>query len=139
MPTEPRDTDIETLYALADDEGILVLEEFDDSESGWGRFLRLRPGASRPAWTHTLLSFNLVPPVRTGDDVFLAGLAFAARVNARTGRFAWRHVGRYETGDMDAPQRLKISADRIVVRGTAGGRPAIACFAKTNGAVMPCP
>jgi len=91
---------------MADGDGILLLLEFEDSDSGWGRLVRLQRGASRPVWVHDLQCFNLVAPVRRSHDLFLAGLAFAARLDARTGRFVWRHVGRYKSGDMDAPERL---------------------------------
>jgi hypothetical protein len=138
LPPESPDADMEMLCAIENGEGMLILLEFDDSDSGWGRIARLRRGASRPEWTHQLQSFNLVAPVRVGDDIFLAGIAFAARLNARTGRFIWRHTGRYKTGDMDVPQGLEISHGRVVVRGTAGGKQKTDCFATATGAVMAC-
>jgi hypothetical protein len=138
LPAEPVDVAFEVVYAMADGDAILALLEFEDSESGWGRIVRLQQGASRPVWIHDLPCFNLVAPVRRGRDLFMAGLTFAARLDARTGRFAWRHVGRYQTGDMDVPQRLEIDEDRVVIRGTASGKPATDCFAAATGAVMAC-
>jgi hypothetical protein len=123
---------------MAYDDGILLLLEFEDSDSGWGRILRLQRGVSRPVWIHELQCFNLVPPLRRGRDLFLAGLAFSARLDARTGRFVGRHIGRYKTGDMDGPERLEIDQDRVVVRGTAGGKPTSDCFAAATGTVMAC-
>lgn len=139
LPAEPRGTDIEVLYVVPYGDGMLLLAEFDDSDSGWGRMVRLQRGASRPVWSHQLQAFNLVAPVRIGDDVFVAGLAFAARLDARTGRFVWSHIGRYEVGDMDAPEHLEISPNRIIVRGRAGGKQKVDCFARTTGAVTACP
>ena len=138
LPAESRDAVFEVVYTMADGDGILLLLEFEDSDSGWGRLVRLQRGASRPVWVHDLQCFNLVAPVRRGRDLFLAGLAFAARLDARTGRFVWRHVGRYKSGDMDAPERLDVGRDRVVVRGTAGGKATTDCFAAATGAAIAC-
>ena len=138
LPAESRDAVFEVVYAMAEGDGIFLLLEFEDSDSGWGRIVRLQRGASRPVWVDDLQCFNSVAPVHRGRDLFLAGLAFAARLDARTGRFVWRHTGRYKTGDMDAPERLEIDHDRVVVRGTAGGKPTTDCFAAATGAVVGC-
>jgi hypothetical protein len=138
LPAESRDAVFEVVYAMVYDDGILLLLEFEDSDSGWSRIIRLQRGASRPVWIHELQCFNLVPPLRRGRDLFLAGLAFSARLDARTGRFVWRHIGRYKTGDMDGPERLEIDQDRVVVRGTAGGKPTSDCFAAATGTVIAC-
>jgi len=123
---------------MSSDDGILLLLEFEGDDGGWGRIVRLQRGALRPVWLHDLQCFNLVPPVRRGPDLFVAGLAFAARLDARTGRFAWRHIGRYKTGDMDVPEHLEIDQRRVVVRGTASGKPKTNCFATATGAVTAC-
>ena len=138
LPPESRDAVFEVVYAMAEGDGILLLLEFEDSDSGWGRIVRLHRGTSRPVWIHDLQCFNLVAPVRRGRDLFLAGLAFAARLDARTGQFVWRHIGRYKTGDMDAPERMEIDQDHVVVRGTAGGKSTTDCFAAATGTVMAC-
>jgi hypothetical protein len=138
LPAEPRDAVFEVVYAMAEGDGIFLLLEFEDSDSGWGRIVRLQRGAPRPAWIHDLQCFNLVAPVRSGHDLFLAGLAFAARLDVRTGRFAWRYIGHYKTGDMDVPERLEIYQGRLIVRGRAGGKQKTDCFATATGAVMTC-
>ena len=89
-------------------------------------------------WIARPQCFNLVAPVRRGRDLFLAGLAFAARLDARTGRVVWRHIGRYKSGDMDAPERLEIDQGRVVVRGKAGVKQKADCFATATGAVIAC-
>jgi hypothetical protein len=70
---------------------LLLVCELNDGETRGGLVTRLEQPSMRALWRRDVPAFNVGEPLRDGHDLYLAGAGFVARLDLRTGEYAWQH------------------------------------------------
>jgi hypothetical protein len=107
---------------------IILACEVSDAETGAGFVVRLEQPSMRARWKAHLPGFNVGAPLRDGEHLYLTAIGFVAKLDLKTGRFAWRHTRLHGRGGPDAFSAFgppELSGDAVLFRETrADGRPA---------------
>lgn len=82
-------------------EGDLLLAcELNNGEEAGGLFVRLEQPSMRALWRRPVTTFNLGEPLREGRHLYLTGLGFVAKLDLRTGEYAWQHEDLYDDAEL---------------------------------------
>lgn len=82
-------------------EGDLLLAcELNDGEAAGGLFVSLGQPSMRAHWRRPVTTFNLGEPLREGRHLYLTGLGFVAKLDLRTGEYAWRHEDLHDDAEV---------------------------------------
>lgn len=106
---------IDRLAAATVGDDLVFAYELTDEESMWAKLVRVRAG--RLQWRRQVGGLNLALPVARQGDVFVAALAYVARVRLRDGAFRWRrertyHGEGYESSELRFADRQLILTRR---------------------------
>ncbi len=132
---------ITALYVHVMGAELFMAYELSDDEASWGQLIRLRPGKGQPLWRVPVRGLNLAAPVQRDGDVYLAALAFVARVDGRSGRPVWRLERGYDGGGRVLSE-LDLVGDLVLVRTLDPSNRAsvrVECLAADLGVSMRCP
>jgi hypothetical protein len=81
---------LERLYFAEYQSDLLLLYEVTDGRSGWGYLLCLDQVKRQTKWLLPIEGVNIGPAVIEGNNVYLSAADFVARVDLRSGKYAWR-------------------------------------------------
>ena len=80
-------------YFLEHENDLLLIYELSDERLGWGYLVRLNQKTLKPKWALPINGFNIGPGlVDTASDVYLSAANLFARVDLKTGTYAWQQV-----------------------------------------------
>jgi hypothetical protein len=97
---------------LADD--LVLAYELTDEEANWGQIALIRVGRRHPKWHRHIGGLNLALPVIARNSVFVAALAYIARIKLVDGAFVWCLEREYAAGGYEAAT-IALSGKRLVV------------------------
>jgi hypothetical protein len=102
--------EIRRLYFSEYEGDVLLLCETDDSDNGGGgasdggggAIWRLEQPSMRARWKQRVPTPGGINTLREGASLYVAGRGFIARLDLKTGEYAWRHGG---ANDVEAEER----------------------------------
>lgn len=107
---------------------VILAGEVNDAETGAGFVVRLEQPSLRARWKAHVPGFNLGPPLRDGQHLYLTAIGFVAKLDLKTGRFVWRHsrlYGRAGEGTFNSFGPPALDGDAVLFReAPPGGGPA---------------
>ena len=103
---------IERLWYLALGQDLYLIYEDEDSESGAGTVARLMNDL-RPSWTAHVPGFNIGEGVVEDGHLYLTAIGFVAKLNLKTGRYAWAHRNLYADGHFNSFQRPDVEKSHV--------------------------
>jgi hypothetical protein len=102
LPTPSNDW-IEHLWYSKHNDGLLLMYQHGDGETGTASFTRLDERSLKAVWTASVPGFNVGPALIEGAHVHLTAIGFIGRLNLQTGKYAWKHANLYEP--LDKPKK----------------------------------
>ena len=115
---------VERVYFSEYEGNVVLVCEVRDAETGAGVAARLEQPSMRARWKAEFSAFNVGQPLRDGAHLYLTGFGFVAKLDLRTGQFAWRQrrlYGRAGEGTFNAFGPPEISGDAVLFREKADG------------------
>ena len=134
-----KESGIEHLYYLEDGDSLFFIYEMSDGESGWGNAAGFDRATLRPLWRVHIPGFNVGDALVEANFVYLTAIGFVAKLNLRTGKYAWKHEGLYERNgafnDFDLP---RLEGDKVLFRGAGyyGKEPRTIIVHKRSGKIL---
>jgi hypothetical protein len=130
LPVE--DGTIDRLAAARIDDDLALAYELTDGEGSWGKLVRLR--TKKLKWQRDIGGLNMALPIARRGDVFVAALAWIARVNLRDGSFKWRLDRTYAGGGYES-STLAFAEKQLVVTWRDGttNKVKVECLAAGTG------
>jgi len=86
---------LDRLYYLDYGGDLLIIFGASDGESGWGGVMRVNPRDASTRWVQHIPAFNIGPVTLERAALYVTGIGFVARVDARSGQFVWKHEHLY--------------------------------------------
>jgi hypothetical protein len=137
LPTS--DGRIDALYFFRHGDDLLIAYELTDGEGGWAQIVRVARGANHAAWRFHVHGLNMATPLVSEDSIFVAALAFVARINVYTGWPDWQLERAYVGGGYEIPE-ITLSGKHVVVHSRDGSsnKTKSECFEVDTGACTSC-
>jgi hypothetical protein len=86
---------LDRLYYLDYGGDLLIIFGASDGESGWGGVVRVDPRDASTRWALQIPAFNVGPVTLERASLYVTGIGFVARVDARSGQYVWKHEHLY--------------------------------------------
>ena len=129
---------IRTLYYAEYQGDALLLIEVSNGAYGAGFLVRIGGALPDIRWKQALPGFNVGRGLIEGDFAYVTAMRFVAKVNLRSGSYAWRHEDQEHPGAFDAfdAPRLEGSAVLFPAHPAAGGRASTVTVDKRTGRIL---
>jgi hypothetical protein len=95
--------EIRRLYFSEYEDDLLLFCEVDDAGIGGGAVWRLEQPSMRARWKQRVPVPGSINTLREGGSLYVAGRGFVARLDLKTGQYAWQHGG----PDVDEEEKSK--------------------------------
>lgn len=96
---------------------LLLLDEVSDGDFGWGYLVRFNQKERVAKWIEPVNSFNLTNALIDGNEVYLSGANFIAKVDLHRGKYVWKHEELAKQGnvaDFLSFRLPQIESDRVL-------------------------
>lgn len=129
---------IRTLYYAEYQGDALLLLEVSNGAYGAGFLVRVGGAVPDIKWKQALPGINVGRGLIEGDFAYVTAMRFVAKVNLKSGTYAWRHEDQERQGAFDAfdAPRLEGNAVLFPAHRAAGGRATTVSVDKQTGRVL---
>jgi hypothetical protein len=98
----------------AEHEGdVLLICEVSDGEGGAGFITKLNGKTLRIKWKRWIPAFNIGQGLIEGDHAYLTAIGFVAKVNLKSGAFAWKHGNLYRDNDFNSFELPRVESETV--------------------------
>lgn len=133
------DGTIENLAVAEIGNDLVMAYSLTDEEVAWGHIVRVTGDRGRIRWRRRIGGLNLALPLIARDSVYVAALAYIARLRLSDGAFVWRLEREYPGGGYESPA-LALSGKQVVItwRDLSTDRQKVECVAADSGKSEAC-
>lgn len=95
---------------------VLLVCEVSDGEGGAGFIIKLDGQTLRMKWKRWIPAFNIGQGLIEGDHAYLTAIGFVAKVNLKSGAFAWKHGNLYRNDDFNSFELPRVEGDTVLFK-----------------------
>ena len=129
---------IQALYYAEYQGDALLLIEVSNGAYGAGFIVRVGGAIPDIKWKQAIPAFNVGKGLIEGDFAYVSAMRFVAKVNLRSGSYAWRHGDLEHGGAFDAFDAPRLAGNSVLFPATrpAGGRAMTVTVDKRTGRIL---